>query len=53
MIGEWVDESPEALIMTSYRWTGNQCYILSEFKVQVGGRPVMTGTQRIGWDPLA
>ena len=53
LIGEWVDESPDALVMTSYRWTDNQCYILSEFKVQVGGRPVMTGTQRIGWDPLA
>ena len=39
--------------MTSYRWTDNQCYILSEFKVQIGGRPVMTGSQRIGWDPLA
>ncbi|MGD0899110.1 MAG: SgcJ/EcaC family oxidoreductase [Thermoguttaceae bacterium] len=53
MIGEWVDESPEALVTTSYRWTDNQCYILSEFKVQIGGRPVMTGSQRIGWDPLA
>jgi uncharacterized protein (TIGR02246 family) len=53
MIGEWVDESPEALVITSYHWTDNQCYILSEFKIQVGGRPVMTGTQRIGWDPLA
>ncbi len=53
LIGEWVDESPEALVMTSYRWTDNQCYILSEFKVQIGGRPVMTGTRRIGWDPLA
>jgi uncharacterized protein (TIGR02246 family) len=53
MIGQWVDESPEALVMSSYHWTDNQCYILSEFKVQVGGRPVMTGTQRIGWDPLA
>ena len=53
LIGDWVDESPEALVMTSYRWTDNQCYILSEFKVQIAGRPVMTGTQRIGWDPLA
>ena len=53
MIGEWVDESPEALVMTSYHWTDNQCFILGEFKVQVGGRPVVTGTQRIGWDPLA
>ena len=53
MIGDWVDESPEALVVTSYRWTDNQCYILSEFKVQSAGRPEMTGTQRIGWDPLA
>ncbi len=53
MIGQWVDESPDALVITSYRWTDNQCYILSEFKVQIAGRPVMTGTQRIGWDPLA
>ena len=53
LIGDWVDESPEALVVTSYRWTDNQCYILSEFKVQIAGRPVMTGSQRIGWDPLA
>jgi uncharacterized protein (TIGR02246 family) len=53
MIGDWVDESPDALVVTSYRWTDNHCYILSEFKVQTGGRPVMTGSQRIGWDPLA
>jgi uncharacterized protein (TIGR02246 family) len=52
MIGEWVDESPDALVLTSYRWTDNQCYILGEFKVQIGGRPLMTGTHRIGWDPL-
>ena len=38
-IGDWVDESPDALVMTSYRWTDNQCYILSDFKVQTGGRP--------------
>jgi hypothetical protein len=53
LIGDWVDESPDALVVTSYRWTDNQCYILSDFKVQTAGRPVMTGSQRIGWDPLA
>ena len=52
MIGEWVDESPTALVITSYRWADEGRAILSEFKVQVGGRPAMTGTQRIGWDPL-
>jgi uncharacterized protein (TIGR02246 family) len=53
LIGEWVDESPAALVMTSYRWADDHRSILSEFKVQVGGRPAMTGTQRIGWDPSA
>ena len=27
--------------------------ILSEFKVQRAGQPELSGTQRIGWDPLA
>ncbi len=53
IIGDWVDEGPDAVVETSYRWTDNQCYILSEFKVQRAGRQEMTGTQRIGWDPLA
>ncbi len=53
LIGDWVDESPDALVITSYRWADDHRVILSEFKVQIGGRPAMTGTQRIGWDPLA
>jgi uncharacterized protein (TIGR02246 family) len=52
LVGDWVDESPTALVVTSYRWADDHRSILSEFKVQVGGRPAMTGTQRIGWDPL-
>ena len=53
LIGEWVDESPDALVLTSYRWADNHRSILCEFKLQVGGRPAMTGSQRIGWDPSA
>jgi uncharacterized protein (TIGR02246 family) len=51
LIGQWVDESPTALVMTSYRWDADRRAILSEFKIQVGGRPAMTGSQRISWDP--
>ena len=51
MIGQWVDESPTALVITSYRWDADRRAILSEFKIQVGGRPAMTGSQRIAWDP--
>ncbi len=53
MIGEWVDESPDALIRTSTHWADNQHFLLSEFTIHVAGRPLMQGTQRIGWDPLA
>jgi len=53
LVGDWVDESPESLIITSYRWTENHHYLVSDFTVQIGGRPAMTGSQRIGWDPLA
>ena len=51
LIGEWVDESPGALVLTSYRWDADRRAISSEFKVQVAGRPAMTGSQRIAWDP--
>jgi uncharacterized protein (TIGR02246 family) len=53
LIGEWIDESPDSLVVTSTRWTDNHRYILSEFTIQVGGSPLMNGSQRIGWDPLA
>ena len=53
LIGEWVDESPDSLILTSYRWDDNHHFILSDFSIRVAGRPVMNGSQRIGWDPLA
>jgi uncharacterized protein (TIGR02246 family) len=53
LIGDWVDESPDGLVKTSYRWADNHRYILSDFTVQIGGRGVMTGSQRIGWDAMA
>lgn len=52
LVGEWVDESPDALVLTSYRWDDNHRFILGQFTVQIKGKPAMTGTHRIGWDPL-
>jgi uncharacterized protein (TIGR02246 family) len=52
LIGDWIDESPDALVITSYHWTDNHRFILGTFTVQTGGKPAMTGTIRIGWDPL-
>ena len=52
LIGDWVDESPDAMVVTSYHWTDNHQFILGDFTVQIGGNPAMTGSQRFGWDPL-
>jgi uncharacterized protein (TIGR02246 family) len=53
LIGDWVDEDPDALVETSYRWSENHHFILCDFTVNLNGQSAMTGTQRIGWDPLA
>lgn len=52
LVGRWVDESPDAVVLTSYIWSENRRFLLSRFTIQIAGRPAMTGVQRIGWDPL-
>lgn len=53
LIGNWVNEGPESLVVTSYRWADNHNFIVGEYKVQIKGQPAMTGSHRIGWDPVA
>jgi len=53
LIGEWVNESPEAVVSSSYRWSDDGNFILNQYSAKIGDRAVMSGTQRFGWDPLA
>lgn len=52
LLGEWVDESSEATVHVTCRWSDDKNYLLREFLVHTDGKPVMNVTQRIGWDPL-
>jgi len=52
LIGDWIDEARESVVMTSYKWAPNRNYILGEIKVRMQGRDAMDISQRIGWDPL-
>jgi uncharacterized protein (TIGR02246 family) len=52
LVGEWVEESEDAVVSTAIAWTDNGNFLLRSFDVRVQGRPALTGTQRIGWDPL-
>lgn len=51
MVGEWVNESDEAVVHTTTKWSEDGNFLLREFTMKTRGQPVLSGTQRIGWDP--
>lgn len=53
LVGDWVDEGNESVIESRYRWAANKAFLLQDFTIRVSGQKVLTGTQRIGWDPLS
>ena len=53
LIGDWVDESADAVVKTTYDWSDGEKFIVGKFSVQLLGEEAFSGTQRIGWDPLA
>ncbi len=52
LVGDWVEETEEAVVLTSIQWSDDQNFLLRSFDIRVKGKPALTGTQRIGWDPL-
>jgi uncharacterized protein (TIGR02246 family) len=52
LVGEWVNESQEAVVFTTCKWADNGNFLIREFTVKAQGKPVMSGSQRIGWDPV-
>ncbi|HET6329008.1 MAG TPA: SgcJ/EcaC family oxidoreductase [Planctomycetaceae bacterium] len=52
LIGDWIDESPDSVVITSCKWSDNKNFLLSDINIRVQGSNAMHLTQRIGWDPL-
>jgi uncharacterized protein (TIGR02246 family) len=52
MLGEWVNESDDGIVLTTCKWSDNGNFLLREFDVKIEGRIALSGTQRIGWDAL-
>ncbi len=52
LLGDWIDQSSDSTVHVVCRWSEDKNFLLREFTIHVQGRPVMTVTQRIGWDPL-
>ena len=52
LVGDWVNESQDAIVSTSCTWARGGNFLDREFTMKTEGRAVLSGTQRIGWDPL-
>ncbi len=52
MTGDWTNEGGNLVVHSSCRWSDDGNYLLRQFNVLREGEPVMSGVQRIGWDPL-
>jgi len=51
LVGEWINESQDAVVQTTCKWTDDGNFLVREFTMKTQGQPVLSGTQRIGWDP--
>ena len=52
LVGDWVEETEGSVVLTSFAWSDNKNFLVRTFDVRVQGKPALTGSQRIGWDPL-
>ncbi len=50
--GEWVDEGDDAVVHFSCEPIDKGNFLMRSFMIEIAGQEKMTGTQRIGWDPL-
>lgn len=51
MVGDWVNESDDAVVSTTCRRTSDGNFLVRSFDVRIAGQVALSGTQRIGWDP--
>jgi uncharacterized protein (TIGR02246 family) len=53
LIGEWAGEAERGESATAtYEWADGESFIVSNFATTVDGKPVIGGTQWIGWDAI-
>jgi len=50
--GDWIDEGDDSIVTFSCESIDNGNFLIRKFSIELAGQEAMTGTQRIGWDPL-
>ena len=51
LIGDWLDESDDAVVTTTYRWADNGQFLVGAFEAVTPDEGTIDGTIQIGWDP--
>lgn len=52
LLGEWAGVADDQAIVVSSNWSDSGNYLIREFAVHGESEDVVTGTERIGWDPV-
>ncbi len=52
LLGDWLDEGDDSIVTFSCESVDNGNFLLRKFSILIAGQEAMSGTQRIGWDPL-
>jgi uncharacterized protein (TIGR02246 family) len=50
LMGEWVAETENGVVLVSSHWADDEHYIVRDFAIRDGQSQIVTSTQRIGWD---
>jgi uncharacterized protein (TIGR02246 family) len=53
MVGDWIDEGADAVVRVHCQWSQDENFLFRTFTVKRQGKPVMSVSQRIGWDAVA
>ncbi|WP_165248265.1 YybH family protein [Paludisphaera soli] len=51
LVGEWIDQDEDAEVHTTFDWAEEGAFLVRKYRVKAAGSFVMSGVQRIGWDP--
>ena len=52
LMGDWVDEGNDAIVNFSCQPVEKGNFLLRSFTILISGQEAMSGTRRIGWDPI-
>lgn len=52
LVGDWIDEAADSHVHFLCRWDTGGNFLIRDFEVHLAGQKTITGTQRIGYDPI-